>query len=293
MMAASPHENAALQSARCGVCPHHCVIAPGKLGMCGARRNEGGAIVDANYGAATALALDPIEKKPLTRFHPGSTVLSYGSYGCNLSCPFCQNSDISMADAASEIAAAAVYLSPDDLVDKAVSLASRGNIGVAFTYNEPLIAPEYLRDVATLLHDRGLQSVVVTNGYSDPSMFESLVDSIDAMNIDLKCFTEEGYGRLGASHGLTTVLANIKTAVTAGIHVEVTTLVVPGLSDDEESFKAECAWIAALDRGIPLHISRFFPRFKMTDAVPTDLGLLSRFADIARSELDHVEVGNV
>ena len=280
-------------SATCKVCPHHCRIGAGRLGLCGARRNEGGAVIDANYGMATALALDPIEKKPLSRFHPGSMILSYGSYGCNLSCRFCQNSDISMADASSELASGAVYISPEELAQRAAALHRSDNIGVAFTYNDPLIAPEYIRDVGALLHDSDLLSVVVTNGYCDPEVFESLLPYIDALNIDLKCFSEEGYRSLGAPDGLDTVCKNIEAAVEAGRHVEVTTLVVPGLSDDEEAFRRECEWLRSLDESTVLHISRFFPRYRMTDASPTDIALMGRFRDIAATELEHVELGNI
>ena len=280
-------------SAVCDVCPHSCRIAPGRSGFCGARRNEGASVIDANYGMATALALDPIEKKPLARFHPGAYILSYGSFGCNLSCAFCQNSDISMSDAGSMVASRSTYIAPDTLVENARQLTDRGNIGVAFTYNEPLIAPEYLRDVGILLHEEGLVSVVVTNGYCQPKTFQRSLPYMDALNIDLKCFSEEGYERLKAPNGLQTVCSNIRSAVEKGKHVEVTTLVVPGLSDDESEFEKECEWLASVDPEIVLHISRFFPRYRMVDEEPTDIGLMRRFRDIAESRLRYVELGNV
>lgn len=277
----------------CRVCPHACSVGEGRLGLCGARGNVGGLVASLNYGACTALALDPIEKKPLARFHPGSLVLSYGSYGCNLRCDFCQNSDISMADARGDVAEGSTHISPEQLVAQARELVPLGNIGVALTYNEPLVAPEYLRDVGALLHRCGLLCIVVTNGYAEPDTFEGLIPYIDAVNIDLKCFTEEGYRRVGAPGGLLVVKDNIERAVRGGVHVEVTTLVVPGLSDDEDAFEAECDWLASLNSEMPLHLSRFFPRYKMADALPTDMRLLRAFEKIAQKRLAHVYLGNV
>ncbi len=283
----------AQSAATCTVCPHTCRIAEGELGLCGARSCIDGQVVSRNFGEACALALDPIEKKPLAHFHPGSLVLSYGSYGCNLRCNFCQNSDISMARACDALGEHAVYISPTELVEKAKELVFQGNIGVALTYNEPLIAPEYLKAVGDLLHEEGLLCVVVTNGYITPKTFASLIPSIDAMNIDLKCFSEKGYETVGAPGGLGVVKHTIAEAQEAGIHVEVTTLVVPGLSDDPVQFEEECRWLASLDTSLPLHLSRFFPQYKMLDSNPTDVQLLRDFEDIARRYLEYVYLGNV
>lgn len=276
---------------RCGVCPHACMIAPGSLGVCMARRNVEGAIVDENYGQATALALDPIEKKPLARFHPGAKILSYGSYGCNLRCAFCQNSDISLEYLTHELNT--VYIAPDELVAKARELASAGNIGIALTYNEPFIAPEYLLDVGTRAHDAGLLLVVVTNGYVNADVLERMLPVIDALNIDLKCFNEDGYRLLGAKDGLSTVKTTIERSVANGAHVEVTTLVVPGISDDPDEFAQECAWLSLVSPLIPLHISRFFPQYKMQDRAATPVSLMHEFERIARRYLEYVYLGNV
>lgn len=282
--------------ATCNVCPHACSIAPGSLGICGARINEGGNVTSANYGLVTALALDPIEKKPLNRFHPGSRILSYGSFGCNLKCPFCQNSDIATMTADDIVKATGrsnIFLSPAELVEKAIELKVNSNIGVAYTYNEPLISPEYIIDVGGMLHEVGMLSVAVTNGYCQPRKFDELLPYIDAFNIDLKCFTASGYEQLGAPGGLDVVKRNIEEASKAGKHVEVTTLVVPGISDDEELFTEECEWLASINPNIPLHISRFFPNHKMLDEAPTNLALLQSFDQIAQAHLKYVYLGNI
>jgi len=275
----------------CPVCPHACVLREGKLGLCGARSLKGGAVVSLNYGQATALALDPIEKKPLARFYPGALILSYGSYGCNLRCDFCQNADISTATAT--VHPALRPTTPAELVAQADALRSEGNIGVAFTYNEPLIAPEFLIESAQLAHERDLLTVAVTNGYATEQTWEQCLACLDAVNIDLKCFTEEGYRRLGAPEGLTVVKRSIQRALKAGVHVEVTTLVVPGLSDDPIAFEREVEWLAELDPETCLHLSRFFPRYKMARSFPTELSALRAFEEVAHKRLSHVYLGNI
>ena len=169
----------------CRVCPHHCSLAEGQYGRCRARKNENGTIISTSYGKLTALMLDPIEKKPLRRFHPGSQILSVGSFGCNLSCPFCQNHEISMR---SEPETGCRPMSPEELADLAEQCKMYGNIGVAFTYNEPLIGYEYVRDTARLVHARGMKNVLVTNGTAELSVLDEILPYIDAMNIDLKGF---------------------------------------------------------------------------------------------------------
>ncbi|WP_218971936.1 AmmeMemoRadiSam system radical SAM enzyme [Raoultibacter phocaeensis] len=277
----------------CTVCPHECRLREGSFGVCGTRTVREGRIVSLSYGQATALALDPIEKKSLARFHPGSLVLSYGSFGCNLRCPFCQNSDISMADAEGRVASAARFVSPEELVERALDLRERGTIGIAYTYNEPLIAPEYLMDCARLAHEAGLVNVAVTNGYVSSDVWADALSHLDALNIDVKCYSEEGYRLLGAPGGLAVVKRSIEAAAAAGVHVEVTTLVVPGLSDDEALFREECAWLSEIDPEIPLHLSRFFPAYRAYREKPTDLAVLERFRSIAEASLAHVYLGNV
>ena len=279
------------KTATCGVCPHGCPMQEGDTGLCGARGVRDGRVVSLNYGEATALALDPIEKKPLARFMPGSRILSYGSFGCNMACPFCQNADIAQVRACEHPPTR--FISPAELVGQAEELLFSGNAGVALTYNEPLIAPEYLIDVGGLTKSVGLVLAVVTNGYATPETFDAACSVANVMNIDLKCFTEEGYAKLGAPGGLACVTRNIQTAHEAGVHVEVTTLVVPGISDSEEAFREEVAWLASVSPDIPLHITRFFPTHKMTDDSPTDIALMHRFCDIAQESLRHVFLGNV
>ncbi len=275
----------------CTLCPHRCALREGKTGICSVRSVREGRIVSLNYGKATSLALDPIEKKPLAMFHPGSNILSYGSYGCNLRCPFCQNSDIAMAKNDCEVPTR--YIPPETLVAEALALRKQGNIGIAFTYNEPFIAREYLVDVARLAHKEGLLVVAVTNGYVTSEAWIDTLPFIDALNIDLKCFSDEGYRSLNAPHGLATVQKSIASAFEAGRHVEVTTLIVPGLSDNQEEFEEEVVWLASMSPDIPLHLSRFFPNYKRRDADPTDIALMRRFRMIAQESLNHVFLGNV
>ena len=278
--------------ARCDVCFHHCDIPEGRTGFCGARTCEDGQVIAGNYGRVTALALDPIEKKPLRRFHPGSSILSVGSYGCNLRCPFCQNHDISWSAAAKARADQAEAITPEALVELGAGLRSRGNIGLAFTYNEPLVGWEFVRDAAALAHQRGLLNVLVTNGTARLPVLEAIAPHIDAMNIDLKGFTDRYYTRvLGGSLGM--VKAFIERAAQLA-HVELTTLIVPGENDSEDEMRLLSGWVATLAGGkhIPLHISRFFPRFHMTDRPPTDVRRVYRLAEVARENLDYVYTGN-
>ncbi len=274
----------------CQVCMHHCAMEPGQTGLCGARKNEGGEIICENYGQITSMALDPIEKKPLRDFHPGSMILSVGSYGCNLRCPFCQNHEISMADRG---ALYLEYVSPEEFAKTALAQKERkkaGNIGVAFTYNEPLVGWEYVRDTARLVREYGMVNVLVTNGTASQNVLKELLPFIDAMNIDLKGFREEYYRKLGGE--LETVKAFIAKAAES-CHVELTTLIVPGENDSPEEMEAQAKWIAGLDSSIPLHITRFFPRFRMKDREATDVKQLYGLARTAGKYLEKVYVGNV
>ena len=270
----------------CGVCMHRCRLEPGQRGICGARANRGGVIVCENYGQITGLALNPIEKKPLKRYRPGSLVLSAGSYGCNLKCPFCQNYEISIGYGTIPQTA---YMAPQSLADTALHYKDRGNIGVAFTYNEPLVEWEYVRDTARLVKERGMDTVLVTNGSASLDTLAAFLPWIDAMNIDLKGFREAYYHKLGGN--LNVVKEFIKQAA-AECHVELTTLIVPGENDSVEELEEEAEWIASLDPDIPLHVTRFFPQFRMTDREATDVGQIYWLADAARRYLKHVFVGN-
>lgn len=275
----------------CQVCMHHCQLDPGQYGICRARKNENGDILCENYGQVTSLALDPIEKKPLNMFHPGSLILSVGSYGCNLRCPFCQNHEISMAGA--DISDT-VYISPEALTREAIKYQKRGNIGVAFTYNEPLIGWEYVYDTAKLVKEAGMKTVLVTNGTASPEILEKLLPLTDAMNIDLKGFTEQYYRKLGGD--LSAVKEFILQAA-ALCHVELTTLIVPGENDSSVEMEEEARWIASVKTvnasgQIPLHVSRFFPQYHMTDRSPTEIKQVYLLADIAGKYMKNVFTGN-
>lgn len=272
----------------CPICPHGCALAEGQHGICRARVARGGVVVDENYGRVTSIALDPIEKKPLARFMPGAHVLSIGSYGCNMSCGFCQNASIAQA-CAGDIPWN--LMDPETIADTAVAFAGQGNVGVAYTYNEPLVGYEFVRDCAQAVHDRGLVNVLVSNGQVNAGPLEELLPLIDAANIDLKGFTTEIYRKLGGD--LATTLHTIETfAQNPATHLEVTMLVVPGLNDSRAQLIEAAHWLAALDRTIPLHITRFFPCYQMRDAQPTPLETIYSFADEARAYLDFVTCGN-
>lgn len=272
-------------SLKCDICFHHCELDEGRTGLCRARANRGGQIVPLNYGRLTSLALDPIEKKPLRRFHPGGLVLSLGSFGCNLRCPFCQNAEISMAGAEFP----ARDYSPEALVQLALALRPRGNLGLAYTYNEPLVGYEFVRDCAAMVREAGMFNVLVTNGTIEEAPWRALLPLIDAVNIDLKGFTEAWYRRLGGD--LETVKRSIALAAEA-CHLEVTTLAVPGCNDGEDELRALSGWLASLSPDIPLHISRFFPRHRMNDLPPTPVDTVYRLAAVARERLRYVYTGN-
>ena len=274
----------------CDVCPKFCKLREGQIGFCRARSNIGGKIVPINYGQATSLALDPIEKKPLMRFCPGTYILSYGSYGCNLRCPYCQNASISMAGPDN---CPHRLITPEGLTDLAVDLSKQepGNIGVAFTYNEPTVCFEFIRDTSKLLYEAGLKSVVVTNGGLVRTYADELLPHVDALNIDLKGFSNEFYRYVKGEFD--TVKEFIKAAVEHKCHVELTTLVIPTKNDDPEEIGREVEWIASISPEIPLHLSRFFPRYKVDDLPPTPAETIYRLKDIAEKQLKYVYTGNL
>ena len=270
----------------CRLCPHNCVIGPSQFGFCGARQNTGGELIAASYSRVSSLALDPIEKKPLRLFKRGSAVLSIGSFGCNLRCGFCQNASISAeyGDALEQ----ADTLPPEALAAFAVTVVEKGNIGVAYTYNEPLIGYEYVLDAAKLVRAAGLSNILVTNGFINSEPLQELLPFIDAMNIDLKGFTAGFYERVFG--GLDAVKQTI-TAAARRCHVEVTTLVIPG--ENEADVEPIAEWIASVDPDIPLHLTRFFPRYKYVGKEPTRRETLQTLAETAKKHLKHVFAGNV
>jgi len=271
----------------CPICPRQCHLKEGQLGFCRARACIEGNIVPINYGRITSLALDPIEKKPLYHFYKGSKILSLGSFGCNLRCPFCQNYQISMAGI-NDIAHQSI--TPQELTDLALRLAHEpaGNLGVAFTYNEPLISYEFVRDCCVLLRRANLKTVLVSNGHINREPLKELLPLIDAMNIDLKGFTQDYYNYVGGN--LDCVKQTIAVAHEK-CHVEVTTLIVPTKNDRVEEMAAEAEWLASISPEIPLHLSRYFPRYK-SDIETTPLETLQRLQDTAQKYLKFVHLGN-
>ncbi|MGI5849771.1 MAG: AmmeMemoRadiSam system radical SAM enzyme [Christensenellales bacterium] len=271
---------------QCRICPHLCVLEEGQKGFCSARSNHDGVIRDDNYGMITAIALDPIEKKPLYHFFPGSKILSVGSFGCNLRCSFCQNHEISMAEIQRK---GTVYISPKDLIKKAQELIPKGNIGIAYTYNEPLIGYEYVRDGAIFAKKNGLKTVLVTNGYINKEPLLELLPVVDAMNVDLKSFSEDFYKKIAGN--IEPVKQSIELAAQQ-CHVEVTTLIIPKENDSPDEMRELSGWIASINNKIPLHISRFFPRYHMIDRASTPVDTVYSLADIAREKLLYVYEGN-
>lgn len=279
----------------CDVCFRQCKIEEGQTGFCGARSCLDGQLVAANYGRLTSVSLDPIEKKPLKMFMPGSQILSLGSYGCNLRCPFCQNSSISWSQKAFEYKDRAEFYEPEEVVKTALSLRPRGNIGLAFTYNEPLVGYEFVRDTAKFAKEAGLQNVLVTNGTASQNVLDEILPYIDAMNIDLKAFTNYFYRNF--IDGDFQMVKDFITTAAGTCHVELTTLIIPGENDSEEEMRQLSSWVAALEnqtgKKIPLHITRFFPAFKLTDRVPTPVNTILRLVEVAKENLEFVFPGNI
>lgn len=268
----------------CRLCPKLCNIREGKTGFCRVRKNEEGTLYTLNFGKCTAVAVDPIEKKPLYHFYPGHDILSLGTFGCNLRCGFCQNWQIAHGDPDSR------ELSPRQVVELAVKYASAGDcVGVAYTYSEPFMWYEFVYETARELRERGLKNVLVTNGYVNPEPLEELLPYIDAMNIDVKAFTDDFY-KSQCVGMLKPVLRTVEMSVSR-CHVEITTLLVTGLNDLEEEIRKLVDWVAGLEPSPPLHFSRYFPNYKM-EREPTPLRTLEKAREIAMEKLDYVYIGN-
>jgi pyruvate formate lyase activating enzyme len=265
----------------CQLCPHLCRIKPGQVGRCGVRRNAAGVLVAETYGLISSLALDPIEKKPLFHVKPGTGILSLGSAGCNFRCSFCQNWSISQKRPPLSA------LSSAELIREA---QSAGAVGIAYTYNEPLMNYEYVLECARAARDQGLLNVLVTNGYLNPAPRDELLPWIDALNIDLKGIRPEFYRRFCGAK-LEPVQEFIRTAV-GRCYVELTHLIVTGGNDNEQDLQALVDWVASVSPEIPLHFSRYFPQYHW-DQPPTDVAWLKRAWEIGRAKLKWVYVGNV
>ena len=272
----------------CTLCPHHCRIAEGKTGICRSRRNQGGGLVSEVYGKPCSLAIDPIEKKPLYHFHPGTACLSLACTGCNFRCLNCQNHDISQAAPAD---VNHYELSPEDIV----ALCLKHHCpGIAYTYTEPLTYLEYIIDCSRLAHDAGLWNILVTAGYVCQEPLSDLLPYLDAANVDLKSFSDDIYNKVSGGH-LQPVLDTILAMKQAGVWVEITNLVIPGVNDDMQMIRRMCHWLADNDLAeAPLHFSRFFPRYKMQDTPPTPIATLKAAKRVAEEEgIKHVYLGNV
>ncbi len=267
---------------KCDLCPHDCQIPHGKVGRCRVRKNERGTLCSLNYGKITSFALDPIEKKPLYHFYPNSRILSIGSFGCNLTCSFCQNWQIAHREPET------TYVTPKQLVQAAQE--HQDHIGIAYTYNEPSIWYEYIYDTAPLIHEAGMKNVLVTNGFIKGSPLKKLLPHIDAMNIDLKGFTHDFYRDL-CGGALAPVKETIETAI-ENCHVEITTLLVSESNDSLEEIEGLAKWVGSISREIPLHLSRYFPAYKM-ELPPTPLAQMDAAEAIAKKYLDYVYLGNV
>lgn len=270
----------------CLLCPHNCKLREGSTGICGVRKNSGGHIELLTYGVISGYAQDPVEKKPLYHFYPGTNILSIGSYGCNMRCDFCQNYNISQK----VLNGYKEKTEPDEIIRDALS--SRNNTGIAFTYNEPVIWFEFVKDVALRAREKGMKTVMVTNGFVNPDPLKEIISFTDAFNVDLKAFNNSFYKKLTGAD-IEPVKKSLKQIAKSGRHLEITTLVIPGQNDDMDEMESECKWIAdELGKHIPFHLSRYFPMYKRNDP-STDTEALIKLADIASKYLDYVYTGNM
>jgi len=264
----------------CRLCPHECRIAKDKSGLCLIRKNIDGMLQQTAYAEPCSVSLDPIEKKPLYHFHPGKEILSIGTNGCNMHCRHCQNWSISTQETQRQAT------TPEKLLYLS---KSNNSFGIAYTYNEPIVWFEFVYDCAKVFRQDGQANVMVTNGQINDEPLMELLPLIDAMNIDLKGFTEEFYKNEGGY--LQTTMNTIEKAVSAGKHIELTTLLIPNLNDNPETFEKMCEYIASQSKNIPLHLSRYFPQHKSNQPV-TDNKLLTDFRNTALKHLNYVFIGN-
>ncbi len=269
---------------RCELCPFRCILKEGQTGVCRVRKNIGGKLYTLIYGSVSSMAVDPIEKKPLFHFHPASEVLSLSTVGCNLRCRHCQNWEIS------QVGPEFLYLK--EMTPEEVIQIARNYEGIAWTYNEPTIWHEFTVDVSKMAKKEGLYAVYVTNGYINEEPLRELARYIDAMNIDVKAFSEDFYRRITGG-SLKPVLHTVELAHRLGIHVEVTYLIIPELNDSKEEIEKFAQWVYSISPEIPVHFSRFFPMYKLTDKPPTPVKTLHMAYEIAKNTgLEYVYLGN-
>ncbi len=273
---------------QCLACPRHCQLVDGEVGWCGARKCENGKVIPRTYGLISSLAIDPIEKKPLYHFLPGTGILSIGSHGCNMGCLHCQNYSISANRSISSLR----EMSPEDLVNLALV---RHLPSIASTYNEPMIAFEYVRDIANIAHKHNIKMVVVDNGYITRTLAEKLGPLIDAANIDVKGFSDEFYKEVCSSPSWKPILKTCDIFFNLGVHLEITNLIIPTKNDDMAMIKEMCEWIMdSLSAEVPLHFSAFHPDYKLRNLPFTPLKTLEAAYDVAKDVgLKYVYLGNV
>jgi len=273
------------QVIRCSLCPHECKIAPGGTGICGARRNISGKLFSLTYGKVSSLSMDPVEKKPLYHFYPGSEILSVGSAGCNFKCPWCQNSEISRPLSVSRNLR---EVKIDELVKTA---KAHNSVGIAYTYNEPLINYEFLLECSKRFHENKLKNVLVTNGFINEKPFAELLPNIDAANIDVKFFEDSLYRKICGGN-FEDVFRTVEMMYKAGKHIELTFCAVTKANDGKSDFEKFVDRVESLSADIPLHISRYFPSSDYLEE-PTTMRTLYEFRDIAVKKLNFVYLGNV
>ncbi len=286
MLEALFYETRPKDRVKCLLCPRECLLSPGKVGVCRVRENRDGRLFTRNFARVAAQGLDPIEKKPLYHFYPGSTIFSLGTFGCNFACQFCQNWSIAQAEPTTG------QLSPKQAVELtlAVKAAQEDCIGLAYTYSEPLVWYEYVRETALQAQQAGLKNVLVTNGFVREEPLKELLPFLDALNVDVKAFTPDFYQRW-CKGDLDPVLRTVELAVPK-CHVEITTLLIPGLNDSEAEISSLVEWVAGLSEDIPLHFSRYFPNYRL-DLPPTPLESMQRAYALAREKLHYVYLGNL
>lgn len=266
---------------KCNLCPHNCVIKEGKRGICKVRVNKKGTLFTENYGMISSIGVDPIEKKPLYHYYPGQKILSIGTYGCNFSCLFCQNYKISQEKPNLK------YYSSDQIIDSAIKRDSKG---IAYTYSEPMVWYEYVYETAQKAHEANLNNVLVTNGYINKEPLEELIEYIDAVNIDLKSMEEDFYKKI-CGGTVQPVLDNIKL-IYKKAHLEITTLIVTDHNDSINQLERLFKWIAKLSPDIPLHLSRYFPNYKMNQPPTKEETMLDAYQK-AKEHLNYVYLGNI
>jgi pyruvate formate lyase activating enzyme len=275
------------ETARCIVCPRMCTLKPGQQGFCGTKENQSGKIINLTYGLLSAIAIDPIEKKPLVHFYPGSLSLSISSVGCSFTCPWCQNWHLSTAKPGDGLK----KVPPDYVVD----MAHRQDCtSISYTYNEPLINLDYVEDTARIANKEKVKNVLVTNGYVSLEALGRVVDVIDAANVDWKGFTEDFYKK-HCSADLQSVLDATVEMHRKGVHVEITFLIIPDTNDGEDEARRMARYLVdKMGPDVPLHLSRFYPQYKFSHLPPTPVETLLRARNVAKEEgVNYVYVGNV